>query len=288
MEMKAMEVEAGLLDRAGPSDQKRETKTEAKEASKEYCKLKAPADDIYSEAVFPSPTLPEVKPTNPTRSLKNVLPTLCIVLGVICLAELIIIFILNGKTAPTPVCPGPRLQRGPVDSWSLRSPCFKNTNTPTAKFSETGTESGTTAGPSSSPDVSEDVRQAPDSDRCPDDSWVFFEESCFYRSKERKSWDQGRIFCQRLTGDLAVISNKRIQNSLAQQVPHWIGLQYKTSWKWVDNRTPYKGSNLPTGTEELCALLASKPPGEQANFQSARCPVSAYFICQKEASPASA
>ena len=31
----------------------------AKEASKEYCKLKAPADDIYSEAVFPSPTLPE-------------------------------------------------------------------------------------------------------------------------------------------------------------------------------------------------------------------------------------
>ena len=30
MEMKAMEVEAGLLDRAGPSDQKLETKTDGK------------------------------------------------------------------------------------------------------------------------------------------------------------------------------------------------------------------------------------------------------------------
>ncbi|XP_056458263.1 natural killer cells antigen CD94-like isoform X1 [Gadus chalcogrammus] len=261
MEMKAKEVEAGLLDRAGPSDQKLETKTEAKEASKEYCKLKAPADDIYSEAVFPSPKLPEVKPTKPTRSLRNVLPTLCIVLGVICLAELIIIFILNGKTAPTPVCPGPRPQRGPVASWSLRSPCIKNTNTPATK--------------------------SPDSKRCPD-SWVFLEGSCFYRSKERKSWEEGRIFCQRLTGDLAVISNKRIQNSLAQQikVPHWIGLQYKTSWKWVD-QTSYNG-NLPTGTKESCAVLESKTPGEQANFRGARCPVFAYFICQKEALPASA
>ncbi|CAL8341171.1 unnamed protein product [Gadus morhua 'NCC'] len=242
MEMKAMEVEAGLLDRAGPSDQKLETKTDAKEASKEYCKLKTPADDIYSEAVFPSPTLPEVKPTKPTRSLRNVLPTLCIVLGVICLAELIIIYILNGKTASTP-----------------RSPCFKNTNTPTTK--------------------------SPHSDRCPD-SWVFFEESCFYQPKERGSWEEGRIFCQSQTGDLAVISNKRIQNFLTQQikVPHWIGLQYKTSWKWVDNRTPYTG-DLPTGNNELCAVLESKTPG---NFQSARCPVSAHFICQKEALPASA
>ncbi|XP_030226778.1 C-type lectin domain family 7 member A [Gadus morhua] len=286
MEMKAMEVEAGLLDRAGPSDQKRETKTEAKEASKEYCKLKAPADDIYSEAVFPSPKLPEVKPTKPTRSLRNVLPTLCIVLGVICLAELIIIFILNGKTAPTPVCPDPRPQRCPFASWSLRSPCFKNTNTPATKFSETGTESGTTAGPSSSPDVSEDVRQAPDSKRC-SDSWVFLGGSCFYQSKVRKSWEEGRIFCQNLTADLAVISDKSIQNSLAQQinVPRWIGLQYKTSWKWVD-QTSYNG-DLPTGPKE-CALLESKPPGEQANIRGARCPVSAHFICQKEASPASA
>ncbi|XP_030226781.1 killer cell lectin-like receptor subfamily B member 1B allele B isoform X2 [Gadus morhua] len=244
MEMKAMEVEAGLLDRAGPSDQKLEIKTEAKEASKEYCKLKAPADDIYSEAVFPSPTLPEVKPTKPTRSLRNVLPTLCIVLGVICLAELIIIYILNGKTS-TP-----------------RSPCFKNTNTPTTK--------------------------SPDSDRCPD-SWVFLGGSCFYQPKERKSWEQGRIFCQNLTADLAVISDKSIQNSLAQQikVPHWIGLQYLRSWKWVDNRTPYTG-NLPAGTKESCALLESKTPGEQANIRGARCPISAHFICQKEASLASA
>ncbi|XP_059919948.1 killer cell lectin-like receptor subfamily B member 1B allele C [Gadus macrocephalus] len=266
MEMKAMEVEveAGLLDRAGPSDQKRETKTEAKEASKEYCKLKAPADDIYSEAVFPSPKLPEVKPTKPTRSLRNVLPTLCIVLGVICLAELIIIFILNGKTAPTLVCPGP--WRDPVPPLSPKSPCFKNPKTPTTK--------------------------SPDSQRC-SDNWVFLEGSCFYQSKERNSWEEGRIFCQNLTGDLAVISDSaahpalRIQNSLAQQikVPHWIGLQYKTSWKWVDNRTPYTG-NLPTGTEELCAILESKTPRmlEQANIRDARCPVSAHFICQKEAS----
>ncbi|CAL8360276.1 unnamed protein product [Arctogadus glacialis] len=252
MEMKVMEVEAGLLDRAGPSDQKRETKTEAKEASKEYCKLKTPADDIYSEAVFPSPKLPEVKPTKPTRSLRNVLLTLCIVLGVICLAELIIIFILNGKTAPTPVCPDPRPQRCPaVASWSPRSPCIKNPNTPTTK--------------------------SPDSDRCPD-SWVFLEGSCFYRSKERKSWEEGRIFCQSQTGDLAVISDKRIQDLLKQQirVPHWIGLQYKTSWKWVD-KTSYNG-DLPKGTEELCALLESKTPGNLGSF---RCPAFAHFICQK-------
>ncbi|XP_059919950.1 natural killer cells antigen CD94-like [Gadus macrocephalus] len=254
MEMKAMEVEAGLLDRAGPSDQKLETKTEAKEASKEYCKLKAPADDIYSEAVFPSPTLPEVKPTKPTRCLRNVLATLCIVLGVICLAELIIIYILNGKTAPTPVCPGPR--RDPVTPLSPRSPFFKNPKTPTTK--------------------------SPDSQRC-SDNWVFLEGSCFYRSKERNSWEEGRIFCQNLTGDLAVISDS-IQNSLAQQikVPHWIGLQYKTSWKWVD-QTSYNG-NLPTGTKGSCALLESKTPVGQANILHARCPVSAHFICQKEAS----
>ena len=45
-----------------------------------------------------------VKPTKPTRSLRNVLPTLCIVLGVICLAELIIIYILNGKSEYPLIC----------------------------------------------------------------------------------------------------------------------------------------------------------------------------------------
>ncbi|CAL8247348.1 unnamed protein product [Lota lota] len=276
MEMKGIEVETGLLDKGGPSDQMLETKTEAKESSKVYCKLQCPADDIYSEAVFSNPPLKQqpVKPTKLTWSRNHVLLTLCIVLVVICLGELIIIFIVTGKTAPTSVG---QVQRMVVAQNEPRFPCNKNSQKPATKFSETGTESGAAAGPSSSPDATEDVRKAPDSHRCPD-NWLFFANDCFYLSKERKTWSKSREFCKNNAGDL-VVPTPEIKDFLMKQasIEYWIGLQYDTSWKWVNNTTP---SSKPTGESKHghCAMLGKNPP---RSWESAKCVFNLHFICHK-------
>ncbi|XP_041665061.1 CD209 antigen-like protein A [Cheilinus undulatus] len=78
--------------------------------------------------------------------------------------------------------------------------------------------------------------------------WTRFQLSCYYKSTENKSWDEGRRDCQDRGADLVVINSREEQDFLRELNKggtSWIGLQSvvkqewdKTSkweWKWVNN-----------------------------------------------------
>ncbi|XP_023815530.1 C-type lectin domain family 17, member A-like isoform X2 [Oryzias latipes] len=77
--------------------------------------------------------------------------------------------------------------------------------------------------------------------RCPD-SWMRFGCSCYYKSTEKKTWNESRDFCQENGSDLVVVNSKEEQDFLSTLEPtseSWIGLfaewsSDKSEWKWVD------------------------------------------------------
>uniref|UniRef100_A0A8C1UPX4 C-type lectin domain-containing protein n=1 Tax=Cyprinus carpio TaxID=7962 RepID=A0A8C1UPX4_CYPCA len=63
--------------------------------------------------------------------------------------------------------------------------------------------------------------------------WLRFENTCYFLSQNRFTWQQSRQECQRLGGDLAVITNERVKGSLH----YWIGLNHlgTNEWTWINN-----------------------------------------------------
>ncbi|KAL7382277.1 hypothetical protein ABVT39_019905 [Epinephelus coioides] len=77
---------------------------------------------------------------------------------------------------------------------------------------------------------------------CPD-GWSRFGCSCYFKSKETKTWRQSRDDCQQRGADLVIINNKEEQKFVTElnvRGESWIGLQYawtntwKYKWQWVD------------------------------------------------------
>ncbi|XP_039677191.1 CD209 antigen-like protein A [Perca fluviatilis] len=76
---------------------------------------------------------------------------------------------------------------------------------------------------------------------CPD-GWTTFGSHCYFKSKEKKTWDGSRAICQQREADLVVINNKEEQKfvtELSKDGESWIGLLYESSqsgykWDWVD------------------------------------------------------
>ncbi|XP_049458099.1 CD209 antigen-like protein C isoform X11 [Epinephelus fuscoguttatus] len=80
---------------------------------------------------------------------------------------------------------------------------------------------------------------------CPD-GWSRFGCSCYFKSKEEKTWGQSRAGCRQRGADLVIINNKEEQKFVTElnvRGESWIGLRYtwtNTGWKyewqqqWVD------------------------------------------------------
>lgn len=109
--------------------------------------------------------------------------------------------------------------------------------------------------------------------------WVEFESFCFLHSKDRRTWSDSRSECQKRGGDLAVLSQDRVQNFLSQasRELYWIGLSRSHSgvWAWVDNSTLGKRNWSEQPADGDCAYLNG------VDWAAAKCSSVSYFICQK-------
>uniref|UniRef100_A0A671Q1U8 C-type lectin domain-containing protein n=1 Tax=Sinocyclocheilus anshuiensis TaxID=1608454 RepID=A0A671Q1U8_9TELE len=67
--------------------------------------------------------------------------------------------------------------------------------------------------------------------------WLRFENTCYFLSQNRFSWQQSREECQRMGGDLAVITNERMYLSRKGSLHYWIGLSHlgTNEWTWINN-----------------------------------------------------
>ncbi len=98
--------------------------------------------------------------------------------------------------------------------------------------------------------------------------WLRFENTCYFLSKNRLTWQESRKECQRKGGDLAVITNERVQVSKSintvklkltevisilmlfnyisflqmylskkGNLHYWIGLNHlgENEWTWINN-----------------------------------------------------
>ncbi|XP_032366286.1 CD209 antigen-like protein E [Etheostoma spectabile] len=76
---------------------------------------------------------------------------------------------------------------------------------------------------------------------CPD-GWTRYGCSCYFKSKEKKVWEDSRDDCQQRGSDLVVIDNEEEQkfvSELSNGGESWIGLRYVWGpggweWRWVD------------------------------------------------------
>ncbi|KAI5620439.1 C-type lectin domain family 4 member C isoform 2, partial [Silurus asotus] len=117
--------------------------------------------------------------------------------------------------------------------------------------------------------------------------WILFEKTCYFKSKERLSWQQSSEQCQKKGGHLAVIKNKDVQKFLTEigGLLYWIGLRYveKQQWTWIDNTIPtksYWAKDQPNpDTQGGCAFLNGHTT-EMSNWYSTPCEVVTQYICQ--------
>ncbi|XP_016413328.1 CD209 antigen-like protein D isoform X1 [Sinocyclocheilus rhinocerous] len=114
--------------------------------------------------------------------------------------------------------------------------------------------------------------------------WLRFENTCYFLSQTRFSWQQSREECQRMGGDLAVITNERVQMYLSRKgsLHYWIGLSHlgTNEWTWINNTalTVRYWGNLSFPGE--CAILAGNEPPERS-WHPSSCSLYLQYICQK-------
>ncbi|XP_058603681.1 CD209 antigen-like protein D isoform X2 [Onychostoma macrolepis] len=114
--------------------------------------------------------------------------------------------------------------------------------------------------------------------------WLKFENTCYFLSQNRLTWQQSREECQRKGGDLAVITNERVQMYLSKMgnLHYWIGLNHsgENEWTWINNTVltvRYWGDTSFPGE---CAILAGNEPPERS-WRPSTCSLYLQYICQK-------
>ncbi|KAM8870790.1 C-type lectin lectoxin-Lio3 isoform 3-T3 [Spinachia spinachia] len=112
--------------------------------------------------------------------------------------------------------------------------------------------------------------------------WLPFGLSCFYLSTYRLSWDESQRDCTARGGALAVVTNRRVQNFLAEKgkMIYWIGLRQKgATWTWVDNTVLIESYWDEGPSDGDCGILSNVKPPEK-NWIKDSCDAVAFFICQ--------
>uniref|UniRef100_A0A3B3C874 C-type lectin domain family 17, member A-like n=1 Tax=Oryzias melastigma TaxID=30732 RepID=A0A3B3C874_ORYME len=127
---------------------------------------------------------------------------------------------------------------------------------------------------------------------CPAE-WIRFGSSCYFFSRDSKSWDEARNFCRAREADLVVINSKNEKTfvSAFRDTPVWIGLTdgaVEGTWKWVDGSSltlpfwgedqPDNGGGISSYGEEDCAEIRYGFPG---SWNDVSCKNSMKWICEK-------
>ncbi|XP_043935578.1 C-type lectin domain family 4 member E-like [Protopterus annectens] len=83
---------------------------------------------------------------------------------------------------------------------------------------------------------------------CPDD-WLKFNQSCYFFSNDRFTWNISKRCCKTKKADLVVINSKEEQDFLSSHYKaiSWIGLtdiEKENVWKWVDGTEYNKATSF--------------------------------------------
>ncbi|XP_028272114.1 C-type lectin domain family 4 member M-like [Parambassis ranga] len=112
--------------------------------------------------------------------------------------------------------------------------------------------------------------------------WVFFQNSIYYISSTKKSWQASREDCLLKGGDLVIVDNKEEQDFIRQfEMVTWIGLtDTKTEgiWKWVD------GTLLNTSYWKISSGITDDGNGENEkknSWDGEGCGNNNFWICEK-------
>ncbi|XP_041665869.1 C-type lectin domain family 4 member F-like [Cheilinus undulatus] len=145
------------------------------------------------------------------------------------------------------------------------------------------------------PDVVRPTTKAPII--CPPD-WQIFNDSCYFISRNSRSWPESQSFCESKGAHLAIIHTPEEQTFLWDLLPrghwnaYWFGItdgHTEDVWKWVDG-TPLVGGFWEEGEpnnhiNEDCGYIVKTYVLERVAIRSwydAPCSMYWPFICEKE------
>lgn len=132
---------------------------------------------------------------------------------------------------------------------------------------------------------------------CPE-LWFLFENKCYklfgFKEEEKKNWHDARTDCQRLGGNLATISNQRVQAFLTSKLNYfptdaWIGLNdinEELKFLWTDGSTVdytnwAKGFPSYSSDNGDCTAVRNKPMKEAGSWRHMYCSLKKGYVCQK-------
>ncbi|XP_035849101.1 C-type lectin domain family 4 member E-like isoform X3 [Sander lucioperca] len=123
---------------------------------------------------------------------------------------------------------------------------------------------------------------------CPD-GWTRFGCSCYFKSKEKKTWERGRADCKKSGADLVVINNEEKQkfvSELSKGGESWIGLQNivrqgEWKWKWVDG-SPLTETFWAAGLTPDYYLNAATCCDQQGKWTQRYSENNKNWICEKK------
>ncbi|XP_060946072.1 C-type lectin domain family 4 member M-like isoform X1 [Limanda limanda] len=122
--------------------------------------------------------------------------------------------------------------------------------------------------------------------------WQKFENSCYYTSNGKKTWQKSREYCQSKGADLAIITSQNEMNFtngfIGKDKEVWIGLAdegVEGEWKWVDG-TPltlaFWGAGQPNshkGTDQDCGEFWHRASGK-GEWNDENCSLEQNWICE--------
>uniref|UniRef100_A0A8C2C2U8 Si:dkey-26c10.5 n=1 Tax=Cyprinus carpio TaxID=7962 RepID=A0A8C2C2U8_CYPCA len=236
-------------------NQEKETKEEAIAEGNIYSTLTSPSEHEYGVPSSVRSYSVNKDPSQDIHRKLRVYRIVSLVLFVICVILLIVVLVLFIKlTGAQPCQKIEQIQRSPPGEECSLEKCHEVYQLPQHLCTECGK------------------------------GWLRFENTCYFLSQNRFTWQQSRQECQRLGGDLAVITNERVQMYLSRKgsLHYWIGLNHlgTNEWTWINNTVStvrYWGDISLPGE---CAILAGNEPPERS-WRPSSCSLYLQYICQK-------
>ncbi|KAM6233287.1 killer cell lectin-like receptor subfamily G member 1 [Porphyrio hochstetteri] len=115
---------------------------------------------------------------------------------------------------------------------------------------------------------------------CPQD-WKLLGERCYWLSKEKGNWEQGKRGCQEQEAQLVVLRDKKEEENIREVAgPHplWIGLRAShREWRWVDN-TPLDVTMFGAQLEAKDGCGTLRDQGLEADV----CDGEHSWVCQRD------
>ncbi|XP_077065920.1 killer cell lectin-like receptor subfamily B member 1A isoform X2 [Siphateles boraxobius] len=259
VEVELKEIAVAEEEKEKEDEEKHETKEEDVGEGNVYSSLTNPSEHVYGlPSSIGSYTVNKDATFDISRKVR-VFRTISLVLFVICVLLLVVVLVLLVKLSGTQPCQvvGETNRSPPEQECSLKK-CQEVYQQP---FGETQF-------------LCRDCGKG----------WMRFENTCYFLSQTRLTWQESRKECQRKGGDLAVITNQREQMYLSRKgnLNYWIGLRHMgtNEWTWINNTVLTVRYWEDDSSPGDCAILAANEPPEHS-WRPSRCELHLQYICQK-------